>query len=264
MTGTATILEEMFSLEGKIALVTGAAGGIGRTFATGLARAGAAMALCDIRRDALDPVLAAIEQDGGSANGYFVDLASRTSIRGLAGELESAFGRVDILINCAAINTREPILDVEESTFDRIMAVNLRGLYQLSQAVVPLMPGSGGKIVNIGSLNSEIALAHVSVYGATKGAVKQLTKAMAVEWAGRNIQVNCIIPGFIRTPLSAPVWADERKARWMTERIAMGRPGEPSELLGLAIFLSSNGSSYVTGQSMIVDGGVMAGGGGWA
>lgn len=258
------ILDQMFSLEGKIALLTGAAGGIGQTFATGLARAGATMALCDIHKPALDPVISAIESDGGVARGFFVDLASQKSIRALCDEVASAFGRVDILVNCAAINKRQAILDVEESTYDRIMAVNLRGLYQLSQAVVPLMPQSGGKIVNIGSINSEIGLAHVSVYGATKGAVKQLTKVMAVEWASRNIQVNCIIPGFMRTPLSAPTWADEKKRRWMSERIAMERPGEPEELLGMAIYLSSKASSYVTGQSMIIDGGVTAGGTGWA
>ncbi|MEP9390045.1 SDR family oxidoreductase [Mesorhizobium sp. KR9-304] len=162
------------------------------------------------------------------------------------------------------MNKRQPILDVDESTYERIMAVNLRGLYQLSQAIVPMMPASGGKIVNIGSINSEIGLAHVSVYGATKGAVKQLTKVMAVEWASRNIQVNCIIPGFMRTPLSAAVWADEKKRRWMSERIALQRPGEPEELLGMAIYLSSKASSYVTGQAIIIDGGVTAGGAGWA
>lgn len=258
------ILDEMFSLKGKVALVTGAAGGIGQTFATGLARAGATMALCDIQQPALEPVISVVEDAGGSAQGFFVDLASQRSILTLRDGLASAFGRVDILVNCAAINKREPILEVEESTYDRIMAVNLRGLYQLSQAIVPLMPASGGKIVNIGSINSEIGLAHVSVYGATKGAVKQLTKVMAVEWASRNIQVNCIIPGFMRTPLSAPTWADEKKRRWMTERIAMERPGEPEELLGMAIYLSSKASSYVTGQAIIIDGGVTAGGTGWA
>lgn len=144
------------------------------------------------------------------------------------------------------------------------MAVNLRGLYQLSQTIVPLMPESGGKIVNIGSINSEMGLSHVSVYGAAKGAVKQLTKVMAVEWASRNIQVNCIIPGFMRTPLSAATWADPRKRDWMRQRISMQRPGEPEELLGMAIYLSSKASSYVTGQSFIIDGGVAAGGTGWA
>jgi NAD(P)-dependent dehydrogenase (short-subunit alcohol dehydrogenase family) len=231
-----TILDEIFSLKGKVALVPGAAGGIGQTFATGLARAGATMALCDIQQPALDPVISKIEAPGGSAQGFFVDLASQESIHALRDRLAADFEHVDVLVNCAAINKREPILEVEESTYDRIMAVNLRGLYQLSQVIVPLMPASGGKIVNIGSINSEIGLAHVPIY-ATKGAVKQLTKVMAVEWASRNIQVNCTIPGFMRTPLSAPTWAAEKKRRWMSERIAMERPGEPEELLGMAIYL---------------------------
>jgi NAD(P)-dependent dehydrogenase (short-subunit alcohol dehydrogenase family) len=256
-------LGTMFGLGGKVTIVTGAAGGIGQVLASGMARAGATTVLSDIEPAKLEPVAAAIAAEGGRAQSYFVDLAKRPSIQDFARQVQRDHGRVDVLVNCAAINKREPILEVEQDTYDRIMNVNLRGLFQLSQAVVPIMPAAGGKIINIGSINSEMGLANVSVYGATKGAVKQITKVMAIEWAARNIQVNCIIPGFMRTPLSAPVWADEKKRAWLSGRIAMQRPGEPEELLGMAIYLASPASSYVTGQSFIIDGGVMAGGSGW-
>lgn len=258
-----SIFDELFSLKGKVALVTGAAGGIGQVLALGLARAGASLVLCDLQVDELAGVGLRIRNAGGESKGYFVDLASQASIRAMVGEVKDDFGRVDILVNCAAINKREPILEVEESAFDRIVNVNLRGLFQLTQAVVPLMPESGGKVINIGSINSEMGLAGVSVYGATKGAVKQLTKVMAVEWAARNIQVNCIIPGFILTPLSAPILENPGKSQWMRDRIAARRPGEPDELLGLTLYLSSRASSYVTGQAIVVDGGVLAGGSHW-
>jgi gluconate 5-dehydrogenase len=258
-----SIFDELFSLRGKVALVTGAAGGIGQVLALGLARAGASLVLCDLHVDELARIGLMIRNAGGASKGYFVDLASQDSIRAMVEEVKDDFGRVDILVNCAAINKREPILEVDESTFDRIVNVNLRGLFQLTQAVVPLMPELGGKVVNIGSINSEMGLAGVSVYGATKGAVKQLTKVMAVEWAARNIQVNCIIPGFMLTPLSAPIWENAGKSQWMRDRIAAGRPGEPDELLGLTLYLSSQASSYVTGQAIVVDGGVLAGGSPW-
>jgi NAD(P)-dependent dehydrogenase (short-subunit alcohol dehydrogenase family) len=258
-----SIFDELFSLRGKVALVTGAAGGIGQVLALGLARAGASLVLCDLQVNDLAGVSTRIESAGGRSKGYFVDLTGQRSIRTMVEEVKRDFGRVDILVNCAAINKREPILEVEESTFDKIVNVNLRGLFQLTQAIVPLMPESGGKVIHIGSINSEMGLAGVSVYGATKGAVKQLTKVMAVEWAERNIQVNCIIPGFMLTPLSAPMWEDAGKSQWMRDRIAAGRPGEPGELLGLTLYLASQASSYVTGQAIVVDGGVLAGGSHW-
>lgn len=261
----ASVLSDLFSLEGKVALITGAAGSIGSTLAYGLSFAGASVALADISTAPFETMVPTLIEAGRTACSYYVDLGRQETIEELVADVVAELGQVDILLNVAAINRREPILDVTQETYDRIMNVNLRGLFQLSQAAARQMRGRrcGGKIVNIGSINSEMGLDRVSVYGATKGGVKQLTKAMAVEWAPYNIQVNCIIPGFMRTPLSAPVWADPVRRAWMTSRIAMRRPGEPDELLGMAIFLSSKASSYVTGQSMIIDGGVLAGGSSW-
>ncbi len=257
-------VENLFSLNGRVAMITGAGGGIGRVLGRGLASAGAAVALCDVDDFSLTDVQRELSSRGYRAMGLKLDLSDQTSVFESVRKVHENFGRLDILINCAAINKREPILEVTQTTFDQIVSVNLRGLFQMSQAAARLMKESGGgKIVNIGSLNSEMALKNVSVYGATKGAVKQLTMAMALEWANDDIQVNCVIPGFISTPLSRPVWEDETKSEWMRGRIAARRPGEPQELLGAVIYLCAPASSYVTGQSIIVDGGVLAGGTSW-
>jgi gluconate 5-dehydrogenase/2-deoxy-D-gluconate 3-dehydrogenase len=172
-----------------------------------------------------------------------------------------ALGSLDILINCAATNRRKPVAEVTEDDWDTIMAVDLKSLYFMSQAAHALMrQRKAGKIIHIGSLNSSFALGSVSVYGAAKGAVAQLTKVMAVEWAKDNIQVNCVIPGFVATPLSRPIWEDPYKARWMRTRIPARRPAQPEELAGAVLLLASPASSYITGTTIVVDGGVLAGG----
>jgi NAD(P)-dependent dehydrogenase (short-subunit alcohol dehydrogenase family) len=258
------VLRRLFSLEGSTALITGAAGGIGRVLAAGVAEAGAAVVLADVDGQGAAAVATDLNRRGLSAMPVTLDLAKRRSITEMLRKVVSARGAIDVLVNCAAINRRQPILEVDPTTFDRILAVNLRGLFQLSQQVATQMiQQGGGKIIHIGSINSKIGLAGVSVYGATKGAVSQLTTVMAVEWARYNIQVNCIAPGFMRTPLTEPLWRDRPKANWMRGRIAMGRPGNPEELIGITLLLASSASSYITGQTFFVDGGLIAGGRHW-
>jgi gluconate 5-dehydrogenase len=258
------ILEKLFSLHGRVALITGAAGGIGRVLSQGMAEAGAAVALADLRAAETQSAAAEIRGAGGQAEAFEVDVARQESIRSLVAAVIERFGRIDILVNCAGINQREPLLDVTEATFERILAVNLRGVFQLSQAVARhMIRQKGGKIIHIGSLTGEMALAGVSAYGVSKAGVSQLAMSMAVEWARHNIQVNCIVPGFMRTALTTVLWADAAKSAWMRGRIAAERPGEPEELLGTAILLASPASSYITGQTWCVDGGVTAGGHPW-
>jgi gluconate 5-dehydrogenase len=260
----APVLERLFSLGGKTAVVTGAAGGIGRVLAAGLAEAGAAVVVADVDGRGAAQVASGLAGRGLSATAVALDLAKSRSIIAMVRRIRSTHDGIDILVNCAAINRRQPVLEVEPTTFDRILAVNLRGLYQVTQQVAAQMiPRGGGKIIHIGSINSKIGLAGVSVYGATKAAISQVTMVMAVEWAPHNIQVNCIAPGFIRTPLIEPLWQDRRKARWMRSRIAMGRAGTPDELLGTALLLAGPASSYITGQTFFVDGGLLAGGRHW-
>ena len=261
MNQTPSILNRLFSLEGKTALVTGAAGGIGRVLAASLAEAGATAVVHDLTpemaQDGVDFVTAA----GGKAVPVAGDLTSVETCRRIVEDAVAATGRLDILINCAATNRRKPIIEVTEDDFDFITAVDIKAVYFLSQAAYPHMKAQGGgKIIHIGSINPFFALDTVSVYGLAKGAVVQVTKAMAVEWAPDNIQVNCVSPGFMMTPLSKPVWEDEDRAKWFRTRIPLRRPGLPEELVGAILLLASPASSYITGQTFIIDGGFEAGG----
>jgi len=254
-------LSRMFSLEGKTALVTGAAGGIGAAVSAGLAGAGAHVALCDIDAARLEVVRAHI---GQNASAHVLDVKDFGSFAAAVENIKKISGTIDILINCAGINKREGLVDVDEATYDRIMDINLKGVFFLSQAVAPVMKAQqGGVIINIGSHNTGAVLGGVSVYGATKSAVMSLTRSMAVEWAKYNIRANCISPGHIKTELTAPTWEHPTRSKYLLERIALGRPGVPEDITGLAVFLASDAASYITGQEFRIDGGCLAGGQPW-
>ncbi|HES59958.1 MAG: SDR family oxidoreductase [Bacteroidales bacterium] len=255
------ILQRFFSLEGKIALVTGSSSGIGREIAVSLAEAGAIIAVHGRDQDRILETCKIIDRKHGKASPFKADLMEIENCRKLTEDIYKAFGRIDILVNCASINRRKPIREVTLEDFDDIVSVNLKSLYFLSQAIYPIMKSQGGgKIINIGSLNMFYGLDTVSVYGMTKGGIGQLTKVMAVEWAADNIQINSIVPGFIDTPLIKPLLLDEKKEKWIRNRIPARRLGNTAELVGVAILLSSDASSYITGQNFIVDGGFLAGG----
>jgi NAD(P)-dependent dehydrogenase (short-subunit alcohol dehydrogenase family) len=261
MAGTLPLLYRLFSLEGKTALITGASGGIGHALAVAYAEAGAAIAVHGRDQARVYDTCQAVEAVGGKAVPVYADLKSVQACRDLVCEVQDKLGRLDILVTNAATNRRKPIAEVTEDDYEFISATNVRAIYFLSQAAQPIMRDQGGgKIIHVASINVFYALDTVSVYGLTKGAVAQLTKIQAVEWARDNIQVNCITPGFVRTPLAKPVWDDPKKASWLLARIPMRRPAEPEELSGLAVLLASHGSDYITGQNIVIDGGFMAGG----
>lgn len=261
MTGSDSILQDMFSLKGKTALITGASGGIGSGIAVAFARAGATIGVHGRDRERVEAVCQEVENVGGQAVPLYAELTQVEACRGLIQEAYEKLGRLDILVNNAGTNRRKPIVEVTEDDYEFITATNIRAVYFLSQAAHPIMQAQGGgKIIHIGSMNIYYALETVSVYGLTKGALAQLTKVQAVEWAADNIQVNCITPGFIKTPLSKPIWDDPKKASWLLARIPVRRPAETEELLGVALLLAGKASSYITGQNMVVDGGFMAGG----
>lgn len=250
----------LFSLESKVALVTGAGRGIGRAIAEGLAAAGAKVVCAARTRSQLDEVVAAIESHGGHAMACEMDMKDLPSIQAGVDATLAAYGQIDILVNNAGMNIREPFTEVSEEHYDEIVAVNQKGLFFLSQAVAKhMIPRKSGKIIHVGSLNSGISLSQVSVYTATKGAVDQLAKAHAVELGKHNIQVNCICPGFIVTHLTQKLWSDPTMREWGKKRVVMERLGAPEDLAGTAVYLASSASDYVTGQSIYVDGGFMAG-----
>lgn len=257
-------LEKLFSLRGKVILLTGAAGGIGEVLAKGLAGAGGDLALCDIARDKLKKLAEDIGAAGDSARPYELDVTDRSSIKTCVDAVIRDYGRIDVLINCAGINKREGFLDVKEETYDKIMNINLKGLYFLSQEVaMHMMERHSGNIINMASHNSVGMLGGCSVYGATKSAVTALTRSMAVEWAQYGIRANALAPGHILTPLTTVTWEHPQRSQYLKERIAMQRPGAPEELVGVTVMLASDASSYMSGMMIHVDGGCLAGGMPW-
>ncbi len=256
------ILQRLFGLRGNVALVTGASGGLGRAIAQTLAEAGAVVGLHGTRQGELEGPRDELVARGMEAVALPADLRDVAECRRLVAAVHSTFGRLDILVNCAGINRRNPIADVSEDDFDAVVEVNLRALFFLSQAAQPIMRDQGGgKIINVGSVTSVDGLADVSIYGATKAAVAQLTRTMAIEWARDNIQVNCLAPGFMVTPLTeGPLWGDEWRRKWLLERIPARRPGQPDDLSGAVLLLASPASAYMTGHTIAVDGGYLVGG----
>ncbi len=257
-------LEKLFSLEGKVALVTGAGGGIGAELAKGMADAGAKVALCDIKPEPLKAVQAEIQAAGGAASSHLMNVSDKASVDAAVEDIIKTHGHIDVLVNCAGINKREGLLDVEEETYDRIMDVNLKGVFLVSQAVgLHMIRQRSGSIINIGSHNTGAVLGGVSVYAATKSGVLALTRSMAVEWAKHGIRANCVSPGHILTPLTLPTWEHPERSKYLNERIAMQRPGAPKEIVGVCVLLASDAAGYISGSEYRVDGGCLAGGLPW-
>jgi NAD(P)-dependent dehydrogenase (short-subunit alcohol dehydrogenase family) len=251
--------ERRFSLDGRVALITGATGGIGSWLAAGLGAAGASVMLTAQEPDALEELAAALRLAKIDVTSLAVDLRGTDAPEMLVATTLEAFGRVDVLVNNAGINRRKPILEVTPDDFDAVIAVNLRLPYFLSQAAVRAM-SAGGSIVNVSSVNADMGLERVSVYGASKAGLSQLTRVMALEWAELGIRANAIAPGFIDTALTAPVWADADAKRWIANRVPLERLGSPQELVGLCQLLASEAGSFITGQTFVADGGLLAGG----
>lgn len=257
-------LNTVFGLQGKTILITGAAGGIGAAISEGLADAGAEVALCGRTLSKCRALKEKIQNAGGDAEAYFLDVTDLSTIQPCVDRVIETYGKIDVLFNVAGINKREGLLDVEESTYDRIMDTNLKGLFFVSQAVAREMyKRKCGNIINIGSYNDEGMLGGCSVYGAAKSGVVALTRSMAVEFAQYGIRCNAISPGHILTELTQVTWNHPTRASYLRERIAMGRPGKPEELVGMAILLASDASSYMTGQAYHIDGGCLCGGKPW-
>jgi NAD(P)-dependent dehydrogenase (short-subunit alcohol dehydrogenase family) len=253
--------DTLFSLKGKVAIVTGAGGGLGGWLSAGLAAAGAKVLLTDHPNSSTAETAHLIRESGGAVQEYACDLLQVDAAERIAQAAVAKYGRIDILVNNAGTNRREPIFEVTRETWDRISTVDLRLPYELSRAVAKIMAdtGDGGSIIHIGSLNNAIGLEGVSVYGAHKAALCQTAKSMAVEWARYRIRVNALCPGFMLTPLSKPLWDDAQKGAWILERSLFRRPGYPEELIGALLLVASSAGSFITGQTMYVEGGWLAG-----
>jgi len=248
---------DQFKLDSRVALVTGASAGLGRAIAIGLAEAGADVA-CHGNSRSPEATCEAVAKIGRAAFAVTGDLAESATPQKLIDETLNRFGRIDILVNNAGTIRRAPAVDYAEADWAIVIQVNLSAVFRLAQLAGRQMIAQGkGKIVNIASLLSFQGGITVPAYAASKGGVAQLTKALSNEWAGKGINVNAIAPGYMRTDNTKALQQDETRNRQILERIPAGRWGEPSDLAGAAVFLSSPASDYVNGEVLTVDGGWM-------
>ena len=250
-----TILDT-FRLDGKVALVTGSASGLGAAIAIALAQAGASVACHGNRRDATETA----EAIGANATAFRADLGSTTGAEDLSEQVLATYGKLDILVNNAGTIHRDAAVDTTLDSWQQVLQVNLTSVFQLSQLIARdiIRRNATGKIINIASLLSFQGGIRVPAYAASKGGVAQLTKALANEWAPIGIQVNAIAPGYIATKNTTQLRADPVRSRQILERIPAGRWGEATDIAGAAVFLASSAADYITGHVLVVDGGWMA------
>ncbi|RKY78384.1 2-deoxy-D-gluconate 3-dehydrogenase [candidate division KSB1 bacterium] len=247
---------EKFSLKGKAGIVTGASRGIGKGIAEGLVQAGANLAICARSLPALEKTAEELRKYGTEVIPIKADVSMKAEVEKLVNKTVEEFGRIDFLFNNAGITYRAPSEDFPEEWWDEVIRVNLKSVFLCSQAVARVMiKQGGGKIINTSSLIAVTGGKTISAYAASKGGVAQLTKALANDWAKYHINVNAIGPGYIITDLTAPLIDDKQRYQELSARIPMGRWGKPEDLAGAAVFLASEASDYITGQTIFVDGG---------
>jgi NAD(P)-dependent dehydrogenase (short-subunit alcohol dehydrogenase family) len=252
---------QLFNLSGRLAVVMGGTSGIGRAMALGLAEAGADVVATGRREALVNEVGNEIEALGRKTVRRSVDAASRESINALRDAILQDFGRVDILLNAAGQIFRKPTHTIGESEWNKLMDVNVTGMLRTCQSFYePLVESGRGRVINIASLNSFVSLLEVTAYATSKAAVLGLTRSLAVEWAPKGVNVNAIAPGVFRTELNSGLLDGTDRGRELLTRTPMKRFGKITELVGTAILLASDAASYITGQTIIVDGGFLASG----
>lgn len=250
----------LFDLTGRAAIVTGTSRGLGQYFARALARAGADLVITSRSLDSLGPFKAEIEALGRRAVPLELDVRDPASIRRMAEAAEAAFGKIDILVNNAGCNVRKPALEVSWEDWNLVLDTNLRGTFFVCQAVARGMVRRGyGRIINIGSVTSVFGYAGLAPYCASRGGVKQLTMSLADDWGPHGVTVNCLAPGWFRTAQNTVLYENKAWVDYLVDRIPLKRPGRPDDLDGAIVFLASDASAYLTGQTLLVDGGISTG-----
>ena len=251
---------DLFDLSGKVALVTGTSRGLGQYLARALAKAGADLILTSRKRDDLLSFESEIKSLGRRAVSFPLDVRDHQSIQQMASAAVAAFGRIDILVNNAGCNVRKPALDITWDDWNLILDTNLRGSFFVAQAIARgMIERQYGRIINIGSVTSVAGFAGLGPYGASRGGIKQLTMSLADDWGKYGVTVNCLAPGWFRTAQNSVLYENKEWLDYIVDRIPVKRPGRPNDLDGAVVFLASESSRYVTGQTLLVDGGVSTG-----
>jgi NAD(P)-dependent dehydrogenase (short-subunit alcohol dehydrogenase family) len=251
---------ELFDLSGRVAIVTGASRGLGQTWARALAHAGADLVLTSRDRSNLIAFESEIEALGRRALTLQLDVRNLESIERMVAAAEQAFGHLDILVNNAGCNVRKLALDVTWDDWNLILDTNLRGSFFVAQAVARRMVARRyGRIINIGSVTSVAGYAGLGPYGASRGGVRQLTMSLADDWGKYGITVNCLAPGWFQTEQNKVLYQDKEWVEYLCDRIPVKRPGEPRDLESAVVFLAAESSRYITGQTLLVDGGISSG-----
>ncbi|MFI5479739.1 SDR family NAD(P)-dependent oxidoreductase [Streptomyces rubiginosohelvolus] len=249
-------VSELFSLEGRVAVVTGGSSGIGRAITGALARAGASVVVVARREAELRETVDELTAEGCRAAWVSADLSTAEGVRVGAEEAAAAFGEPDILVNCAGINLRPPMTELGEDVWDTTMAVNLKAPFLLGQRFGPGMAERGyGRIIHITSQQAHRAFVSSGAYGVSKGGLESLTRSQAEAWSPHGVTVNSLVPGFVLTPLNARLQSDPEKVASLAARTMVGRNGLAEDFAGAAVFLAGRSSAYITGQSLFVDGG---------
>jgi len=252
-----TNLNQLFSLSGKTALVTGSSQGIGFALAQGLAGAGAAIVLNGRDISKIDAAAQTLENAGATVHKLAFDVTDHAACATAVNGFESEHGAIDILVNNAGMQHRTPLEDFDPVMFDKLLQTNVASVFHVGQAVAKhMIKRKAGKIINIASIQTALARPGIAPYTATKGAVANLTKGMATDWAPHGLQVNAIAPGYFDTPLNAALVADPEFTAWVSKRTPTGRWGQLPELVGACVFLSSPSASFVNGHTLFVDGGM--------
>jgi len=251
---------QSFDLSGKVAIVTGASRGLGQYFGRALARAGADLVITSRDIAALADFRIEIGRLARRAVPLPLDVRDYASIQRMVEAAHDAYGRIDILVNNAGCNVRKPALDVTWDDWNLVLDTNLRGTFFVAQAVArKMIPRRYGHIINIGSVTSVFGYAGLSPYCASRGGVKQLTMSLADDWGPHGITVNCLAPGWFKTAQNAVLYENKEWVEYLVDRIPLKRPGEPGDLEGAIVFLASDASNYITGQTLLVDGGISTG-----
>lgn len=252
--------EPLFDLSGQVAIVTGTSRGLGQYFARALARAGADLVLTSRNRETLREMEDEVRALGRRSVSLELDVRDYESIQKMAADAREAFGQIHILINNAGCNVRKPAVDVTWDDWNLVLDTNLRGSFFVAQAVARGMIEHGyGRIINIGSVTSVFGFAGLGPYCASRGGIKQLTMSLADDWGQHGVTVNCLAPGWFKTAQNKVLYEDPEWVAYLTDRIPVKRPGMPNDLDGAVVFLASEASRYITGQTLLVDGGISTG-----